>query len=176
MGYENRGMAFEHLVNIKCRMYKSVNVGVFNKRPTPVKVLKTNKLGEITKSAWGSKSTVDYDGVYKGRAVYIKAKSTKETKRFPLDNISRHQIDYLRDTQAQRAICFFLIEFRTDHIIYFVPVKLVAKYYEAILYDSGRKSIPREEFEKHAYVVERTDRALVDYLVHVDKLEWPICS
>lgn len=25
---------------------------------------------------------------------------TKETKRFPLDSISRHQIDYLNDTQA----------------------------------------------------------------------------
>lgn len=76
----------------------------------------------------------------------------------------------------QGAICFFLIEFRTDHIIYFVPVSLVAEYYEAMLYDGGRKSIPREEFEKHAYVVERTNRALVDYLVHVDKLDWPLCS
>lgn len=45
-----------------------------------------------------------------------------------------------------------------------------------MLYDGGRKSIPREEFEQHAYVVERTDRALVDYLVHVDKLDWPLCS
>ncbi|MDY8165809.1 Holliday junction resolvase RecU [Bacillus thuringiensis] len=176
MGYGNRGMAFEHLLNITCRMYKTANVGIFNKRPTPVKVIKTNNKGEITKSAWESKSTVDYDGVYKGRAVYFEAKSTKETKRFPLDSISRHQIDYLKDTKAHGSICFFLIEFRTDHIIYFVPVSLVAEYYEAMLYDGGRKSIPREEFEQHAYVVERTDRALVDYLVHVDKLEWPVCS
>gem|GEM_PF-3724842 len=58
----------------------------------------------------------------------------------------------------------------------FVPVSLVAEYYEAMLYDGGRKSIPREEFEKHAYVVERTDRALVDYLVYVDKLDCPVCS
>ncbi|WP_426952849.1 Holliday junction resolvase RecU [Bacillus mycoides] len=176
MGYGNRGMAFEQLLNITCRMYKSANVGVFNKRPTPVEVIKTDKKGNITKSAWGSKSTVDYDGVYKGRAVYFEAKSTTETTRFPLDNISRHQIDYLRDTQDQGAICFFLIDFRTDHVIYFVPVQLVAEYYESMLYDGGRKSIPREEFENHAYVVERTDRALVDYLLHVDKLEWPVCS
>ncbi|QIW21210.1 Holliday junction resolvase RecU [Bacillus thuringiensis] len=176
MGYGNRGMAFELLLNNTCRMYKSANIAVFNKRPTPIKVIKTDKKSNITKSAWGSKSTVDYDGVYKGRAVYFEAKSTMETTRFPLDNISRHQIDYLKDTQDQGAICFFLIEFRTDHVIYFVPVSLVAEYYEAMLYDAGRKSIPRDEFNKRAYIVEQTDRAPVDYLLHVDKLEWPLCS
>ncbi len=45
-----------------------------------------------------------------------------------------------------------------------------------MLYEGGRKSIPKEEFEKHAYLVERTDRALVDNLVHVGKLEWRLCS
>lgn len=43
MGYGNRGMAFEQLLNITCRMYKSANVGIFNKRPTPVKVIKRIK-------------------------------------------------------------------------------------------------------------------------------------
>ncbi|MBT2577440.1 Holliday junction resolvase RecU [Bacillus sp. ISL-8] len=170
MGYGNRGMSFELLLNNTCRMYKAGNVGVFNKRPTPIKVIKTDNKGNITKSAWASKSTVDYDGVYKGRAVYFEAKSTEKTTSFPLDNISRHQIDYLKDTQEQGAICFFLIEFRTDHVIYFVPVSLVAKYYESMLYDGGRKSIPREEFEKRAYIVPQTNRASVDYLYHVDKL------
>ncbi|MED1406494.1 Holliday junction resolvase RecU [Bacillus mycoides] len=170
MGYGNRGMAFEHLLNITNRMYKSANIGVINKRPTPVKVLKTDKRGNITKSSWQEKSTVDYDGVYKGKALYFEAKSTELTSRFPLDYIHRHQIDYLKDTQEMGAICFFLIEFRTDHVIYFVPVSVVAEYYEAMLYDGGRKSIPREEFEKRAYIVPQTNRALVDYLYHVDEL------
>lgn len=176
MGYANRGMAFELLLNNTCRMYKAANIGVFNKRPTPIKVIKTDKKGNILKSAWSSKSTVDYDGVYKGRAVYFEAKSTKETTNFPLDKISRHQIDYLKDTLEHGAICFFLIEFRTDHVIYFVPISLVAEYYEAMLYDGGRKSIPRKEFEERAYAVEQTNRAPVDYLLQVDKLEWPSIS
>ncbi|MDZ5607045.1 Holliday junction resolvase RecU [Bacillus pseudomycoides] len=173
MGYGNRGMSFELLLNISNRMYKERGIGVFNKRPTPIKVLKTDKKGNITKSCWQEKSTVDYDGVYKGRAVYFEAKSTEETTRFPLDNIHRHQIDYLEDTQAMGAICFFLIEFKKDKVVYFVPVSLVIEYYQAMLYDGGRKSIPREEFNKRAYIVEHTDRALVDYLFHVDKMKWP---
>ncbi|KAB1347325.1 Holliday junction resolvase RecU, partial [Bacillus thuringiensis] len=50
MGYANRGMLFELLLNNTCRMYKAANVGVFNKRPTPIKVIKTDKKGNITKS------------------------------------------------------------------------------------------------------------------------------
>ncbi|OKA29192.1 Holliday junction resolvase RecU, partial [Bacillus cereus] len=38
------------------------------------------------------------------------------------------------------------------------------------------KSIPRKEFEERAYAVEQTNRAPVDYLLHVDKLEWPSIS
>ncbi|TKJ05926.1 Holliday junction resolvase RecU [Bacillus cereus] len=173
MGYGNRGMSFELLLNITNRMYKERKIGIFNKRPTPVKVLKTNKLGQILKSCWLEKSTVDYDGVYKGRAVYFEAKSTEETTRFPLSNIHRHQIDYLADTQAMGAICFFLVEFKVDQIIYFVPISLVTEYYQSMLYDGGRKSIPRSEFDKRAFRVEQTDRALVDYLHHVDKIRWP---
>ncbi|MEC2446511.1 Holliday junction resolvase RecU, partial [Bacillus cereus] len=30
MGYANRGMSFELLLNNTCRMYKAANVGVFN--------------------------------------------------------------------------------------------------------------------------------------------------
>ncbi|WP_144499267.1 Holliday junction resolvase RecU [Bacillus sp. FDAARGOS_235] len=170
MGYGNKGMAFELLLNNTNRMYKAADIGVFNKRPTPVKVLKTDKRGNIKKSNWQEKSTVDYDGVYKGRAVYFEAKSTEKKTSFPLGYIHRHQIDYLKDTQEMGAICFFLIEFRTDHVIYFVPVSLVAEYYEAMLFNGGRKSIPREEFEKRAYIVPQTNRASVDYLYHVDKL------
>ncbi|PGA51081.1 Holliday junction resolvase RecU [Bacillus toyonensis] len=170
MGYTNRGMALELLLNNTNRMYKAANIGVFNKRPTPIKVLKTDKRGNITKSNWQEKSTVDYDGVYKGRAVYFEAKSTEKTTSFPLEYIHRHQIDYLKDTQEVGAICFFIIEFRTDHVIYFVPVSLVVEYYESMIYDGGRKSIPREEFEKRAYIVPQTNRAAVDYLYHVEKL------
>ncbi|MGQ0452844.1 Holliday junction resolvase RecU, partial [Bacillus sp. SS-TM] len=36
----------------------------------------------------------------------------------------------------------------------------------------GRKSIPRAVFNDKAYLVKPTDRALVDYLYYVDKLEW----
>lgn len=170
MGYANRGMAFELLLNNTNRMYKAENIGIFNKRPTPVKVLKTDKRGNITKSNWQEKSTVDYDGVYKGRAVYFEAKSTEKNTSFPLEYIHRHQIDYLKDTQEMGAICFFLIEFRMEQVIYFVPVSLVAEYYESMLYDGGRKSIPRKEFEKRAYIVPQTNRVAVDYLYHVDKL------
>ncbi|MED4951232.1 Holliday junction resolvase RecU, partial [Bacillus cereus] len=52
MGYANRGMAFERLLINTCRMYIAANVGVFNKRPRQIKVIKTDKYGYISKSGW----------------------------------------------------------------------------------------------------------------------------
>lgn len=51
-------------------------MALINKRPTPVKVLKS-KGGRLLNGLYEDKSTVDYDGVYKGRAIAFVAKSTK---------------------------------------------------------------------------------------------------
>lgn len=68
MGQENSGMAFEMLINLANEMYQSGGVALINKRPTPVKVLKS-KGGRVLSGFYEAKSTVDYDGVYKGRAI-----------------------------------------------------------------------------------------------------------
>lgn len=68
MALGNRGMHFEKLINLSNEMYQREGVALINKRPTPVKVLKS-KNGRVINGFYESKSTVDYDGVYKGRAV-----------------------------------------------------------------------------------------------------------
>lgn len=68
MGLGNRGMAFEKLINLTNEMYQRGGVALINKRPTPVKVIKS-KASQVIKGFYEAKSTVDYDGVYKGRAI-----------------------------------------------------------------------------------------------------------
>ncbi|EEM92647.1 Recombination protein U (Penicillin-binding protein-related factor A) [Bacillus thuringiensis IBL 200] len=41
MGLGNRGMAFEIIINLANEMYQRGGVALINKRPTPVKVLKS---------------------------------------------------------------------------------------------------------------------------------------
>lgn len=83
MGLGNRGMHFEKLINLANEMYQIGRVALINKRPTPVKVIKS-KGSQVINGFYESKSTVDYDCVYKGRAIAFEAKSTENATRFDL--------------------------------------------------------------------------------------------
>jgi recombination protein U len=169
MSQGNRGMAFESLINYTNKIYANKGIAVINKRPTPVKVLKL-KGNRIINGFYEEKSTVDYDGVYKGRAIYFEAKSTKVNTRFDLKNIHKHQIDYMLQTQRAGAICFFLIEFAGTRDVYLASFDFI--HHAVVNADrGGRKSIPVEDFQYYAVgLVESKNGVPLDYLSLVDKL------
>lgn len=164
----NRGQAFEEVLNFTNGQYERAGIALINKRPTPIKATKT-KGSRVLAGYFEEKSTVDYDGVYRGRAIYFQAKSTRERTRFDLSNISKHQVEHLEKAERNGAICFFLIEFAAYKTTYFVPLSFI-RLAMVNAQNGGRKSIPIEDFEVYGYLVERTNRALLDYLLHADKL------
>lgn len=164
----NRGQAFEDILNFTNVQYERAGIALINKRPTPIKATKT-KGSRVLAGYFEEKSTVDYDGVYRGRAIYFEAKSTRERTRFDLANISQHQIKHLERAESNGAVCFFLIEFATTHEVYFMPLATI-RHYMLHADNGGRKSIPKDEFDVYGHAVERTKRAALDYLLLVDKL------
>ncbi|HDR7647944.1 hypothetical protein S3E15_02986 [Bacillus mycoides] len=168
MGQGNRGMAFEKLINLSNEMYQRGRVALINKRPTPVKVLKM-VYGRVKDGYYESKSTVDYDGVYKGRAIAFEAKSTNGINRFDLKNIARHQLDYLEKAEKMGAICFFLIGFSKDKSVFLVPLSVIQAYVRMSQQPKGKKSIPRADFDIYGYLADQTERAPVDYLQYIDE-------
>ncbi|MGM0806496.1 MAG: Holliday junction resolvase RecU [Bacillota bacterium] len=167
MSQGNRGMAFEMMLNLINQMYAKQKVALINKRPTPVKVLKS-KGTKVISGFYETQSTVDYDGVYRGHAIAFEAKSVG-IDRFDLKNLHQHQFDYLEKVENMGGISFVLIEFRTTKQIFFVPFSTIKHYF----YHSsvgGRKSIPLVDLEIYAYEVKRTKRSTLDYLEWVDKL------
>lgn len=172
MGLGNRGMAFEMLINLANEMYRRGGVALINKRPTPVKVLKS-KGGRVLNGFYEAKSTVDYDGVYKGRAVAFEAKSTQSLTRFDLSNIAQHQLDYLEKAEKMGAICFFLIEFSKDQTVFLVPASVIQSYVRMSHQPNGKKSISRADFDIYGYLVEQTERAPIDYLQYIDEAVMP---
>ncbi len=172
MGQGNRGMAFEKLINLSNEMYQREGVSLINKRPTPVKVLKM-VYGRVKDGYYESKSTVDYDGVYRGRAIAFEAKSTNEINRFDLKNIAQHQLDYLEKAEEMGAICFFLIGFTKDQSTFAIPLSVIQSYVRMSQQPKGKKSIPRADFDIYGYLVEQTERAPVDYLQYVDETVTP---
>ncbi|TXR62109.1 Holliday junction resolvase RecU [Bacillus sp. AY18-3] len=172
MGQGNRGMAFEKLINLSNEMYQREGVALINKRATPVKVLKM-VYGRVKDGYYESKSTVDYDGVYKGRAVAFEAKSTNKINRFDLKNIAQHQLDYLEKAENMGAICFFLIGFTKDQSTFAIPLSVIQSYVRMSQQPKGKKSIPRTDFDIYGYLVEQTERAPVDYLQYIDETVAP---
>lgn len=143
-------------------------MALINKRPTPVKVLKS-KGGRVLNGFYEAKSTVDYDGVYKGRAIAFEAKSTQSLTRFDLSNIAQHQLDYLEKAEKMGAICFFLIEFSKDKSVFAVSLSVIQSYVRMSQQPKGKKSIPRADFDIYGYLVDQTERAPVDYLQYVEE-------
>ncbi|MFA9459099.1 Holliday junction resolvase RecU [Halalkalibacter sp. AB-rgal2] len=168
MGYGNRGMAFEHLINITNQQYISKGMAIINKRPTPVKVLKSQGKRVIS-GFFEEKSTVDYDGIYEGKSIVFEAKSTGE-KRFPLSMLSKHQYDYLELAHKNGAIAFLLVEIRPLHRVFLLPVETIRHYMEKAK-KGGRKSIPLDDLDVYTYEVNRGRGVALDYLAVVDKLK-----
>lgn len=124
-------------------------MALINKRPTPVKVLKS-KGGRVLNRFYEAKSTVDYDGV----SVAFEAKSTESATRFDLKNIAQHQLDYFEKAEKMGAICFFLIEFSKDQSIFAVSLSVIQSYVRISQQLKGKKSIPRADFDIYGYLVD----------------------
>ncbi|MEC5238539.1 Holliday junction resolvase RecU [Bacillus sp. FSL R9-9530] len=155
-------------MNLSNEMYQREGVALINKRPIPVKVLKSTG-DHVLIGFYEAKSTVNYDGVYKGQAVAFEAKSTQSLTRFDLSNIAQHQLDYLEKAEKMGAVCFFLIEFSKDQTVFLVPASVVQSYVRVSHQPDGKKSISRADFDIYGYLVERTERAPVDYLQYIDE-------
>lgn len=164
----NRGMPFENLIEFANGQYENAGVALIHKRPTPVKVIRT-KGNQILKAVYDRKSTVDFDGVYKGRAIYFEAKSTTNKTSFKLDMVQPHQVHHLEKAHANGALCFLLVEFSLLRKVFYLPIDF---FLHAVLNASmgGRKSIPIGDLEEYCHEVRQTKRAVLDYLAIIDEI------
>lgn len=142
MGLGNRGMAFEVLINLANEIYQRGRGVLINKRPNPVKILES-KGGRVLNEFYEAKNTVEYGGVYKGRAIVFGANST----RYDLKNIAQNQLGYLEKVEKVGAICFFLIRFSKDKSVFTVPLLVIQSYVGMSNQPKRKESIPGAEFD-----------------------------
>lgn len=162
-----RGQAFEYTLDYTNQIYKNKGIALINKRPTPVKVIRS-KGTKVLSGFFEAKSTVDYDGIYNGKAIYFEAKTTK-LPRFPLDMIHDHQIKHLNQVEKQGAISFLIVEMRSIQDVFLIPNNMLQKYIKDAK-KGGRKSIPIDDLEIYAHLVESGNGVPLDYLSVLDKL------
>lgn len=165
--FANRGMGLENDINETNDYYNKYDIALIYKKPTPIRITKTdyNTL-RVVDGFFELPSTLDYNGVYKGYYIEFDAKETKSKTSFPINNIHKHQIEYIKKVLYHGGIVFLIVRFtllRKDFV-------LRGKDLLNFLDENDRKSIPLSFFEDNCYKLEIKYAPRIDYIKVVDKL------
>lgn len=142
----HRGDHTEDIINMTNEIYEKHGYALMKKIATPIKVTKIAN-GKIQEGYYEEKSTVDYVGIIQGTAVCFDAKETNHCS-LPLQNIHKHQIEYMQKFRAQGGISFILCYFKRFNDFLLIPLETLERFV-AIADDGGRKSIPYSVLNKN---------------------------
>ncbi|CQR46658.1 Holliday junction resolvase RecU [Paraliobacillus sp. PM-2] len=171
--FSNRGMTLEDDINNTNIYYRTANLAIIHKKPTPVQIVNVNypkrSAAVITEGYFKQASTTDFNGIYRGTYVDFEAKETKNKTSFPLNNVHEHQINHMRTIVEHNGICFILIRFATYNQTFFLPAVKLFPYWDS-QFTGGRKSIPYQDIKEIGMEVPMNYPAQVDYLKIIDQL------
>lgn len=167
IGYANRGMFLEHIINDANTYYLSKDIAVIYKKPTPIKVLnvayRSSKTTLIDKAVFSETSTLDYNGVYKGKYIEFDAKECKNSTSFPLSNIKPHQIEHIKNIMRHNGIVFLII-FMNNKFYLLKGDSLIS-----FIGNNDRKSIPYDYIEEKGYIIKEGYMPRIDYIKAIDE-------
>lgn len=165
--YANRGMELENDINITNKYYIDNDIALIYKKPTPIRVTKTNYQNmRITDGFFETPSTLDYNGIYKGFYIEFDVKETKSKTSFTINNIHKHQIEHIKRVLNHKGIVFLIIRFTLLQKDYVLKGEDLIKFIK----ENERKSIPLSYFEENCYEINIKYAPRLDYIKIVDKL------
>lgn len=165
--YKNRGMDLESDLNESNEYYKEIDKALIFKKPTPIGVadVSYSPKGKVIKRGFFKEpSTLDYNGLYRGKYIEYEAKVTKNRTSFPLANIHPHQIKHIESVLRHKGIVFLVI--KINEIVYLLKGDDFIEYIS--IHD--RKSIPYEFIKEYGYMIKYSYRPTLDYLEVVDEI------
>lgn len=167
ISHSNRGMNLENALNISNEYYRKKDIALIFKKPTPIGVVDVsyqNHKKIIEKAYFKEPSTLDYNGLYKGKYIEFDAKETLNKTAFPLSNIHEHQTIQIRNVIKHGGIVFLII--KMNSIIYL----LTGEDYINYLDNEKRKSISYNYIKDKAYIIKESYQPPIDYLSIVDEV------
>lgn len=159
--YANRGMDLENIINKTNEYLLDNNIAVIYKKPTPIGIVNVsyeNNKQIINKAYFASPSTLDYNGLYKGRYIEFDAKMTKNRTSFPLANIHIHQIKHIRNIINHKGIVFLIIAINEEY--YLLNGTDLINFIDK----ETRKSIPYDFIKKYGYKLEYNYNKGLNYI------------
>ena len=166
---KSQGMVFEHSLNVSNEYYKTRNIALIYKKPTPVQIVKVDypkrSSAKIIEAYYQTPSTTDYNGIYKGKYIDFEAKETIKNY-FPFKHIFPHQVKHLETAKNMGGIAFVIIYFRSFNNVIIIDIDKFSNLY----HNSERKSISYEQALEIGKSVKIGFAPPLDYLKAVDEL------
>jgi recombination protein U len=164
MSHANRGKYLEEWVEQTNQVYNNKGLAVINKIPTPWKIMRKKspytKQYSINSAYPEKKSTVDFGGTASKKSVWFDVKSSHNKTSFPLNNITKHQEEYLKKVAEQGGKAFMLIHSTHFEKTWVLWIDQLFKF----IAEHTRKSIPYEWFDENCDEVKKGNGVMLDYL------------
>lgn len=167
ISHANRGMDLENIINDTNDYLRENDIALIYKKPTPIGISKVEYKDNkkiIKKSYFASQSTLDYNGLYKGKYIEFEAKNTESKTSFPLSNIHKHQINHIRNVYKHGGITFLIVKINNE--IYLLDGIDFINFID----NFERKSIPYNYFKEKAYLLSYNYFKGLNYIDIVEKL------
>ena len=167
VSHANRGMSLENTLNETNEYYKNADIALIYKKPTPIGTVKVSyekKKKIIDRTYFKAPSTLDYNGLYKGKYIEFEAKETKNKNLFPLSNIHPHQILHIRKVLKHLGICFLIINMNS--CIYLIKGEDFITFIDS----EKRKSLPYSFIKEKGFIVKVGYNPQCDYLKIIDHI------
>ncbi|MCD8039614.1 MAG: Holliday junction resolvase RecU [Lachnospiraceae bacterium] len=157
-----RGSLLEEMINMTNEKYRQNKLALIQKVPTPITPIAIDKITRhITLAYFDQKSTVDYIGAVQGIPVCFDAKECA-VDTFALQNIHRHQVEFMRDFDRQDGIAFFLIYYTSRDVLYYMGIREFNAFWDR-MENGGRKSFRFDELREEHFFKTRGGQ-MVPYL------------
>lgn len=144
------------MINKTIAEYRIKKLALIQKIPTPIVPMKMDNEGHITLAYFDKKSTVDYIGNVQEIPVCFDAKECK-TDKFPIRNIHKHQVEFMKDWEGQGGIAFILIYFSERQLSYYMRFCELNKLYTA------KKDFKITDLDED-YFIDMKNKLKVDFL------------
>lgn len=165
ISHKNRGMKLENLINQTNEYYIENDIAIIYKKPTPILVCQVDyKKNKILEGYYKTPSTLDYNGIYKGKYIDFDAKETLNKTSFPLSNIHDHQLLHMKRIIEHGGISFLII--KMNNLYYLLDGNIILNFIE----NNNRKSIPYEYIKEYGILIKEGIRPALDYIKVINEL------
>ena len=165
--FANRGMVLENDINVTNEYYIKKGIALIYKKPTPIKITKVNyDKSKIVEAFFESPSTLDYNGLYKGKYIEFDAKETQSKTSFALVNIHSHQLEHIKKVYKLDGVVFLIIRFVLLNETYILMGRDLVDF----LNNNTRKSIPYSYIKEKGYIIELKYIPRLEYLKVLDRI------